>query len=69
MADETGWIIEKYQHSVLVYWTGQLFNGVGYFVSDSLRAIRFARQEDAQKMLSWHLNGEGRAVERMWVEK
>ena len=65
MNDETGWIIEQYVHSVLVYWTG---DGTD-FSRDSLMAVRFARQTDAERMLTWHLKGDGRVAEHMWMDK
>lgn len=65
MADEIGWIIVKYVHSNIMYWTGDAED----FTSDNSRAIRFARQTDAERMLTWHLGGNGKVEEHMWIDK
>ena len=65
MNDEIGWLIERYQHSVLHYWTGDK----DHWSMDSIGAVRFSRREDAEKMLSWYFDGKGKVAEHMWVQK
>lgn len=64
--EEKGWVIERYLNSKLYYWEGERLDDVG-FVTDHARALRFARQEDASKVLSWLLNANGRVAEHVWV--
>lgn len=68
---ESAWVIVKWQHSVLVYWTGikAPMRTYGIFSDNNLLAVRFARQEDAAFMLAEHLDGEGKVEEHMWVPK
>lgn len=64
MKDETGYLIERYNNSVLTYWTGESMDSWSH---DSIKALRFARFEDGQKFVSRFLNGIGNVVEHMWV--
>jgi hypothetical protein len=61
--DETGWVIEQYIASELYYWTGDPKN---WWSPDNLRALRFARKTDAERMQTWHADCVGRVVEHMW---
>lgn len=63
MSTEYGWVIEKYLHSALYYWTGDPKNP---WQTDNLKALRFARRTDAERMQSWHCDGEGRVAEHGW---
>lgn len=65
--EEIGWVIERHINSELRYWDGRSF-GDESFVSDSLKAIRFARSEDAQVVLAWGLKGLGRVGQHMWTD-
>ena len=71
MADQTGWVIERYSGDELFYWDGR---GLGDyhkprgFSSKNEEAIRFARKEDAEAILFRLLEGHGRAVEHVWME-
>jgi hypothetical protein len=64
--DESGWVIEKYINGELRYWNGWPLE-MSCWVTENLRAIRFARETDAAYVLSWLLKGEGRAVEHVWT--
>ena len=71
---ETAWVIERYWHSELQYFTGDVFqvrdvNTTGAFDRDHLKAMRFARAEDAALVLSRWLDGLGRVAEHIWLPK
>lgn len=63
--NETGWVIERHHNSVLQYWTGE---GEDKWSNDSANALRFARFEDGQKIISRFLNGIGNCTEHMWCK-
>ncbi len=63
MTDETAWVIERDIHSQLHYWAGR--NPTDWR-TDHMDALRFARQADAELMLTYHCDGIGRVVEHMW---
>lgn len=76
---ESAWVIERYLHSVLYYWTGQVFgkdsgNHTYFdrtaldsgFATDPNNALRFARAEDATIILARFLEGNGRVAEHVW---
>jgi len=65
--EEVGWCIVRYIGSGLTYWNGRFLDSSRGFETDNLKAIRFARQEDASIVLSWLLGNEGAAQEHMWV--
>ena len=66
MADEQGWVIERYINSDLRYWAGLTCES---FSSESEKAIRFSRAEGAARVLAWLLNGQGRVVQHLWVRR
>jgi hypothetical protein len=59
----TGWLIERYNNSMLTFWCGHKPED---FRADVDNAIRFAREEDAAIVLSWLCNGNGRVAEHQW---
>jgi hypothetical protein len=63
-AEPSGWLIERHIAGVLHYWTGDRDR----WSSDVNDARRFARQEDAACMLTWHCGDIGRAVEHLWTK-
>lgn len=66
MADETGWLIEFSQRvSAQPAWYGKTDDGLGQ-TTDSLKAIRFAREEDAEAVIEDMGWTEARATEHMW---
>ena len=56
------WLIERYYHSQLHYWTGRAEKETPW-TTNAYDAVRFARRTDAEAMLSWHLNGIGNVVQ------
>ena len=60
------WLIETYKNSRTVYYTGQTLVGAWSVKPDD--AVRFCRQQDAEKILAWQLDSEGRVTEHMWVD-
>lgn len=64
MADETGWVIERYLHSVQHYWGGHDANDWRLSADE---AIRFAREQDGAVILAYTLEGIGRVAQHMWV--
>jgi hypothetical protein len=64
---ESGWVIEKLNHSETIYWAGRGMEGS--FERDVNQAIRFSRAEDAALVLSWLFKGEGRVAEHVWLPK
>ena len=69
---ESGWLIERYWHSELYYWTGDAMrvsdvNSWGAFDKDSDKALRFARAADAGLILNRLLDGQGRVAEHIWI--
>ena len=63
--DESGWCIERHRMSELRYWDGTSVRDES-FVPQHTDAIRFARQVDASRVLSWLLGGHGRVAEHLW---
>ena len=71
MADQVGWVIERYSGDTLHYWDGRGladYPRPGGFSRKHEDAIRFARKEDAEAILFRLLDGNGRAVEHMWMD-
>lgn len=66
MADELGWVIERYFHSVVHYWGGRATDRAGWSANNQ-DAIRFARADDAANVLGWLLGGDGRVTQHAWV--
>ena len=62
MDNQTGWVIERYHSSILVFWSGRDADHWG----DIHHAVRFARRTDSERMLEWQCDGIGRVVEHMW---
>ena len=65
MIDETGWVIVRDLPGQLGY-----FDGV-HFDTDNLKAIRFARQEDAERYLKAMHGGSqhpDRVEEHRWTD-
>lgn len=67
MSDSTelGWVIELYRSSRLHYWNGTFLDDRGWS-TDSLKAVRFARYEDASKVQHWLLGGIGNCTQHAW---
>ena len=63
---DTCWLIESIKNSHTVYYTGQTL--VGVWSVKHVDAIRFCRMQDAEKILAWHFDGNGRAAEHMLVD-
>lgn len=59
----TGWLIERYNNSILTFWCG---HNQTDFRAELDNAIRFARAEDAAAVLSWLCTGNGRVAEHQW---
>ena len=59
---QDGWLIERHVNSQLLYWSGRK-TGDESFCQDVFEAVRFAREEDASRVLAWCLNGQGRVAE------
>ena len=75
MSDESGWLIElPMTKGVICWWAG---NGGGDYpygivwTEDSMKAVRFSRREDAEKVIvglgQWHLDQEPIATSHEWV--
>jgi hypothetical protein len=62
--DETGWVIERYVNSELRYWCGHRADDFRPLYDD---AIRFAREIDANIVLSRLCDGQGRVAEHKWI--
>lgn len=74
--DESAWLIERDHASTLLYWTGRAIHRepadpdrLGEWSPDNRRALRFARRTDAECMLTWHCQDNGRVVEHLWVAR
>lgn len=60
---ETGWLIEgRTNMNNVPIW----FAGESCWTTDSLRAIRFARKVDAEKMMSFFRDSTSVATEHQW---
>lgn len=70
MTEELAWVIERYIYSELHYWSGRIIDGRPscVWVKESLEAVRFAREVDAQNMLTCHCAGIGRVTQHAWVK-
>lgn len=73
MARETGWLIEISIDGRPAWWAGDDINdpGVDAWVWDSLEAVRFARKEDADRVICGLLvesleAPEMQATEHIW---
>lgn len=64
-AAEVAWVIERYNHDTLLYWTGR--PALGTWSANHAEALRFARKTDAAAMLTWHCDSLGRVAEHMWL--
>lgn len=52
-APETGWLIETTAYGDDIhYWNGHMFDDDDW-TKDSIEAVRFARKEDAQKIIDY----------------
>ena len=68
MPDETGWLIEFSQRvSVQPTWYGKTDDGLGQ-TTDSLKAVRFSRKEDAEAVIEDMGWTEATASEHMWCD-
>lgn len=66
--DEVAWLIElKPSVSATPTYYGQTDEGVIGWTSDNLRAVRFSRREDAERVISCEAYTEAFACEHMWV--
>lgn len=69
--DERGWLIEIGPTNATppLYWSGGA-EGVGNWTVDSLKALRFAREQDAKAFIAWQWGRGGypgaKAMEHMW---
>lgn len=61
------WLIERKFHGVTHYWTGRPNDHLGVWSTKPDEAMRFARKDDANAMLTWHCEGIGESVEHVWV--
>lgn len=68
MADELGWVIERYINDRLHYWNaGSGMNGrTDGFTDRHEDAVRFCRQEDASMVLFRICGGQGRVAQHSW---
>ena len=66
-ASELAWVIERDIASKLHYWTGEPYQRICWRDSHVF-ARRFARREDANCMLTWHLGDIGRVVQHSWSD-
>lgn len=65
--DEKGWVIERDINGRLFYWDGSDGKHGPAWKLNHMEAMRFARQVDANAMLTWYCGQEGRVVEHMWI--
>lgn len=67
-ATESAFVIERYHNSIVEYWNGRFVDARGWeTVHES--ALRFARREDADRVLAWLLDGGGRVAEHFWTKE
>lgn len=62
----TGWAIERYINSELHYWGGK---GADHFTPHHEEAVRFVRGVDANIVLAWLCDGNGRVAQHVWVSR
>lgn len=65
MTVETGWLIERLRNDRAEWWTGD------GWTTESLDAVRFAREEDAQKMIwinAYTVFDDAFATEHSWSD-
>lgn len=48
MTNELGWVIESVKDGQVVYWDG---HGTFSFSPDHMEAVRFARKQDAERVI------------------
>ena len=60
---ETAWRIEQQTSAGPVWFCG---NRYGRWSYDSLEAVRFSRQQDAEAIIKWHKWKKGTATEHQW---
>lgn len=63
---QTAWVIERYQHNVLEYWSARKKCG-NEWERDQQWAIRFASKDAAVTVLIHMLDGDGRVMQHVWV--
>lgn len=62
---ETGWLIERQVGGRAAWWRGVRGAAVDW-TTDSLEAVRFSRQVDAERVIA-ELGIPGQALEHMWI--
>jgi hypothetical protein len=79
--DESGWLIEWYRYSTgdpkqPEWWTGHPFGGSAGFSTDSTKAVRFARQIDAERFIpliakaaASNIDLDLKATEHIWFHR
>ena len=71
MTVETGWLIEHQDTSKGVRYMTLRYDVPGFWTEDSLKALRFARKQDADDFLEYFAPIEGemdKAVEHQWSD-
>lgn len=65
--DETGWLIEHPTEPV--WWSGfPISTAPEFWTSDSSKAVRFPRREDAETLAHFDFDGECRVTEHIWAD-
>lgn len=71
--DETGWLIECKHIGNAAWWDGKRgprdLIDCRYFTTDHLKAVRFARKEDAERIIKGCGGSCMQATEHLWVGK
>jgi hypothetical protein len=62
---QAAWVVERYTNGRLEYFQGRGADSWTYKNDD---AMRFAREQDAQRACGWLCNDMGRAAEHMWID-
>lgn len=69
MIEETGWLIElKQSVSTQPTWWGESDEGALGWTTDNLKAVRFKRQEDAQRVIDCEGFTEAFPSDHMWCD-
>lgn len=66
MAQEFGWVVERHMHGKLHYWCGCLPSKQQEWKTDSSWAVRFCREQDAERILYTLCDGIGRSAQHGW---
>ncbi len=66
--EETGWLIEIVDGGVPAYWGRGGEDGVLGWTADHIKALRFARKEDAEMVIEEYGWTRARAVDHMWCD-